>query len=59
MKVQKLLIVFFVLVASKEQAEKQSLRDYLKDLCKLKEPGANYASILLGAGIGLAALPGF
>ena len=58
MKVRFLLLLFFVLVASKVQVEKQSLRAVVEELCKLEEEGSNYKSILLGAGIGLAALPG-
>ena len=58
MKVRYLLLLFFVLVASKVQVEKESLRAVVKKLCKVEEEGSNYKSILIGAGIGLAALPG-
>ena len=35
MKVRFLLLLFFVLVASKVQVEKQSLRAVVEELCKL------------------------
>ena len=58
MKVSALVLACLVLVASKKQAEKQTLRDVLEKLCELEEDSTNYKSILVGAGIGLAALPG-
>ena len=65
MKIRFFVTIFVTLfVASGGHSEKHTPREALKKLCMLEpqKRGGNkskYTSVLVGAGIGLAALPGF